>query len=665
MSVQNILENNQIINLLSTVSLGSTTGAVTLRHFFNNETNRDAYFPSNLSELRNNEDENTFILSGTQFQRWEGLDQPLTYSNTDWLNVNVTFSAADIKTLYESNADTNAFTDAEQTKLASLIVLTAANIKTEYESNADTNPFTDAEQAKLAGIEPSATQDQSGIEIRDSLEALSAGSRLRASFIDGLPSQNQFWVPPVLSQGDNDPPPSPNTGDRYIIGSSPTGAWAGRSNDIAEWNGSIWLFTVATDGLTTHVDDENVPYTFSPSLNTWVRTSGTFDLTLRSVTELNDVSSAGSGAIITASERADILNSINSASISGQVITFTKNDLSTFDITISSVPTVPTIRPDLPDGTLVELKTDQFDASGGAFPSGAEAGDLFRVSVNGTVDSVPFDVHDMLLALIDSPSTTTFADNWLRIEGDEGVSSWGALEGVVDDADIISVLNRLGFTATATVSNLRLTDISDRITEELSLEGDHSITFTITNPSVITACVVRVGTEQIDTITPATLIPGDNTFTVNISSGEWTNIITGNPSIITFIVECTLRNGTTVRTSKNVIRQTLSTHEFAYWGDSATATPTVPEQLAASQVETDVSGVVFDIVTTTQSGEFLFILVETSRDIVSIFETNLNVNVTNTFVRTSAERQINGFNFNLYTLGPASGVEADFRVTLE
>lgn len=42
---------------------------------------------------------------------------------------------------------------------------TAASIKSKYESNANTNAFTDAEQTKLAGIETAATADQTGAEI--------------------------------------------------------------------------------------------------------------------------------------------------------------------------------------------------------------------------------------------------------------------------------------------------------------------------------------------------------------------------------------------------------------------------------------------------------------------------------------------------------------------
>jgi len=66
-------------------------------------------------------------------------------------------TAADVKTAYESNANTNEFSDSEKTKLSGVeagaeVNPTDAEIKTAYENNANTNAFTDAEQSKLSGI---------------------------------------------------------------------------------------------------------------------------------------------------------------------------------------------------------------------------------------------------------------------------------------------------------------------------------------------------------------------------------------------------------------------------------------------------------------------------------------------------------------------------------
>ena len=60
-------------------------------------------------------------------------------------------TGAQIKTAYEAESNTNAFTDAEKTKLTGIeqrTDQTGAEIKTAD----DTNAFTDAEKTKLAGI---------------------------------------------------------------------------------------------------------------------------------------------------------------------------------------------------------------------------------------------------------------------------------------------------------------------------------------------------------------------------------------------------------------------------------------------------------------------------------------------------------------------------------
>lgn len=55
------------------------------------------------------------------------------------------------------------------------------------------------------------------------------------------------------------PPGAPDDGDRYLIGASPTGLWAGRDDQIAEWTdaNSIWIFTLPVAGMV--VRDENAP----------------------------------------------------------------------------------------------------------------------------------------------------------------------------------------------------------------------------------------------------------------------------------------------------------------------------------------------------------------------------------------------------------------------
>lgn len=101
----------------------------------------------------------------------------------------ITITPEDIKTWYESNPDTNAFTDSEKSKLAGIsdgaevnrvddvlvdgrsvlddnkkAKVTKEIIKTAYESNPDTNAFTDSEKQKLADLDVWKPEAQKAIE---------------------------------------------------------------------------------------------------------------------------------------------------------------------------------------------------------------------------------------------------------------------------------------------------------------------------------------------------------------------------------------------------------------------------------------------------------------------------------------------------------------------
>ena len=101
-------------------------------------------------------------------------------------------TASDVKTAYESNANTNEFSDSEQTKLLGVeagaeVNPTDAEIKTAYENNADTNAFTDAEQTKLSGI-------STGAEVNavDSVNTQTGAVVLDADDISDATTTNKF-----------------------------------------------------------------------------------------------------------------------------------------------------------------------------------------------------------------------------------------------------------------------------------------------------------------------------------------------------------------------------------------------------------------------------------------------------------------------------------------
>jgi len=100
----------------------------------------------------------------------------------------------------------------------------------------------------------------------------------------------------------------------------------------------------------------------------------------------------------------------------------------------------------------------EWDPSTGSFPSGADLGFYYKVSGAGTVDGVDFAVGDTIFSVTDSASTTTYADNWFKIDNTESVTSVAGKTGAVTLvlADVSDI------TATATEVN-HLSGISGNV----------------------------------------------------------------------------------------------------------------------------------------------------------------------------------------------------------
>lgn len=68
------------------------------------------------------------------------------------------------------------------------------------------------------------------------------------------------WQESVIDKDLATAPGSPTTGDRYIIAGTGGGWSAGTTNDIAEWDGSAWVFSTPNEGFLTRVMDEDLLY---------------------------------------------------------------------------------------------------------------------------------------------------------------------------------------------------------------------------------------------------------------------------------------------------------------------------------------------------------------------------------------------------------------------
>lgn len=93
----------------------------------------------------------------------------------------------------------------------------------------------------------------------------------------------------------NTPPGSPTSGDAHLIGTSPTGDWAGKANNIATWDGGAWRYLSPWRGLrvekhsapsmlirfdgTNWVNDAEAGVMWCQTLNIGSTTAGPFSIT--------------------------------------------------------------------------------------------------------------------------------------------------------------------------------------------------------------------------------------------------------------------------------------------------------------------------------------------------------------------------------------------------
>lgn len=76
----------------------------------------------------------------------------------------------------------------------------------------------------------------------------------------------------VIDKDLNTPPGSPASGDKYIVGPSPTGLWSGKAGQIAYYDGVIWQFSAPQEGWRVAVLDEDSDYRYSGSA--WIIQAG-------------------------------------------------------------------------------------------------------------------------------------------------------------------------------------------------------------------------------------------------------------------------------------------------------------------------------------------------------------------------------------------------------
>jgi len=162
----------------------------------------------------------------------------------------------------------------------------------------------------------------------------------------------------------------------------------------------------------------------------------------------------------------------------------------------ANIPTSTAVKTyvDAQIGALGNLESG-WDASSGSFPVGStpvvgtKKGDYWYVSVAGTVDGVSFNVGDMLIATVNSASTSVFAANWtsLEVNRDQATTTVLGLVYLATSAEVQTGTDSVKAITPATLSARTATETRTGIAE------------------IATQTETNTGTDDITIVTPLKL----------------------------------------------------------------------------------------------------------------------------------------------------------------
>ena len=113
------------------------------------------------------------------------------------------------------------------------------------------------------------------------------------------------WVQAsVVSRTLATPPASPTEGVLYLVGASPTGAWAGQANELAQYLSGAWTFRDPFEGASVWVQDESTRYTYIGGA--WTASGAVIVRGTKSVTANGALVASDSGKVILLNPTANI-----------------------------------------------------------------------------------------------------------------------------------------------------------------------------------------------------------------------------------------------------------------------------------------------------------------------------------------------------------------------
>lgn len=123
----------------------------------------------------------------------------------------------------------------------------------------------------------------------------------------------------VVNQTTNDPPASPSMGDAYVIGSSPTGDWAGNAKSIAIWEGFSWAKYAPAKGWLIYDIAQDADFKFSGT--TWQTASGFAIIASFRVSGFNGSQIPGTSSSVDTAADTVTWNT-NHGLVTGQIVKF-------------------------------------------------------------------------------------------------------------------------------------------------------------------------------------------------------------------------------------------------------------------------------------------------------------------------------------------------------
>lgn len=132
-----------------------------------------------------------------------------------------------------------------------------------------------------------------------------------------VPVLEQFSWQPTVASTLNTPPGSPVKGDRYLVGTVPTGAWVGKASNIAWYDGAAWQFDAPAAGWTVY--NVALAYNLTYGGSTWTQVEGdmtkaVYDTNANGIVDKSENVDDGAG---NASTAAQVKNAVTKAHTQG------------------------------------------------------------------------------------------------------------------------------------------------------------------------------------------------------------------------------------------------------------------------------------------------------------------------------------------------------------